>query len=100
MGNNKVVFQAATLAAIFAVVCIVLMALTQVSAARLNVELQPSIPSGPPSEFVRATNEQPDLALRFFAVDSLFVPSYLMVFTSCPPPAPKGKAPPFGGASQ
>jgi hypothetical protein len=78
--GDRVVFQAATLAAIVAIVCIVLMALVQVSAGRLDVELQPSIPSGPLSEFVRATNEHPELALRFFAVDSLFVSSYLMVF--------------------
>lgn len=80
MQNNKVVFQAATLAAIVTIVCIVLMALIQIRAGRLGIELQPSIPSGPVSEFVRATNEHPNLVLRFFAVDSLFVPSYLMVF--------------------
>ncbi len=80
MQINKVVSKAAGVAAIVAIVCIVLMALTQVSAGRLDVELQPSIPGGPVSEFVKATNEHADLVLRFFALDSLFVLSYLMVF--------------------
>jgi len=80
MQNKKVVFQSATIAAILAIVCILLMALLQIRAGRLDVELQPSIPSGPVSEFVKATNQHPHLVLRFFAVDSLFVLSYLMVF--------------------
>jgi len=80
MQNKKVVLQSATIAAILAVVCILLMALLQIRAGRLDVELQPSIPSGSLSEFVKATNRHPNLVLRFFAVDSLFVLSYLMVF--------------------
>jgi hypothetical protein len=32
------------------------------------------------SEFVRSINEHPELTLRFFAADSLFVLSYLMLF--------------------
>jgi len=42
--------------------------------------LQPSLPTGPVSEFVQPINEYPELTLRFFAADSLFVLSYLMLF--------------------
>jgi hypothetical protein len=42
--------------------------------------LQPTQPAGPASEFARPINEYPELTLRFFAADSLFVLSYLMLF--------------------
>jgi hypothetical protein len=42
--------------------------------------LQPSLPPGPVCEFVQPINEYPELTLRFFAADSLFVLSYLMLF--------------------
>lgn len=44
------------------------------------LRLQPSSPPAPPPVFVRASNEYPDLALRFFAADTLFILSYLIVF--------------------
>lgn len=80
--QNKLVFQAAAIAAVVASVCAVLLALAQVAALRMEppLVLQPSLPGGPASEFMRASNDYPDRALRFFALDSLFVPSYLLVF--------------------
>jgi hypothetical protein len=45
-----------------------------------GVILQPSHPPAAPADFVRASNDYPELALRYFAADSLFVLSYLMVF--------------------
>ncbi|MDP7346370.1 MAG: hypothetical protein QF690_04920, partial [Anaerolineales bacterium] len=38
-----------------------------------GIQVQPSTPSGPVSEFVRATNLYPRQVLRAFAGDSLFI---------------------------
>ncbi len=76
---RKTVFNASTVAALAAFVCAIVMGFG-VPVPEPGVSLQPSVPPVPLSEFVRPTNEYPELALRFFAADSLFVLSYLMVF--------------------
>ena len=45
-----------------------------------SIQVQPSTPSGPVSEFVRATNLYPQQVLRAFAGDSLFILGYAVVF--------------------
>ncbi|HLF26031.1 MAG TPA: hypothetical protein VJG32_06825 [Anaerolineae bacterium] len=77
--EHRSTFQAATLAAIVALVCIVLMGFV-LRAPEPGVSLQPSYPPAPAPEFVRIVNTYPDLMLRLFTTDSLFVLSYLMVF--------------------
>lgn len=72
-------FQAAMLAAIVAFVCALLMGFV-FRAPEPGASLQPSLPPGPVSDFIRPVNAYPDLMLRFFASDSLFVISYLIVF--------------------
>lgn len=76
--ENGTVFRltfAATLAAIISVV-----AMTVSNLAVPTLVLQPSQLYGPVSEFIKATNENPGMVLKFFAADSAFVLSYLMVF--------------------
>jgi len=77
--ERKTVLYASTVAALAAFVCAIVMGFG-VPVPGPGVSLQPSVPPVPLSEFVRPTNEYPELALRFFAADSLFVLSYLMVF--------------------
>ncbi len=77
--ERKPVFQAATIAAIIAFLCALLMGFG-VRPPDPTLSLQPSVPPAPLAQFVRPTNEVPDLALRYFAADSLFVLSYLVVF--------------------
>ena len=77
--DKKVVFQASLFASLVAFIAVLVMGFG-VRLPDPDVVVQPSLPSGPVAEFVRATNEYPDLALRFFAADSLFVLSYMMVF--------------------
>jgi hypothetical protein len=77
--DRKVVFQAAFVASIVALTSVLVMGFG-VSLPDPTVEIQPSIPSGTVEDFVRATNEYPELVLRFMAADSLFILSYLMVF--------------------
>lgn len=76
--ERRVTFQAAMLAAIVAFVCAVLIGFV-FRAPDPAVSLQPSQPV-PLSDFVRPVNEYPTEMLRFFATDSLFVLSYLIVF--------------------
>jgi hypothetical protein len=77
--TSNVVFRAAFLAALVAFVCAIVMGFGVRPPAGID-SLQPSQPSGPASDFVRPINEVPKLVLRFFAADSLFVLSYLMLF--------------------
>jgi hypothetical protein len=77
--NSRVVFQAALVAALVAFGCSILMGFVFRPPEGIE-SLQPSLPVGPVSEFVQPINEYPELTLRFFATDSLFVLSYLMLF--------------------
>jgi hypothetical protein len=77
--QEKTTYLATAIASLVAFICILVMAVIDLGLVP-ELALQPSTPSGPVSEFVRATNEEPDLALGFFAADTLFVLSYLMVF--------------------
>lgn len=77
--QKQAVYLATTIASGIACICILVMAIIDIALAP-EVVIQPSIPSGTISEFVRATNEEPGFALGFFAADTLLVLSYLMVF--------------------
>jgi hypothetical protein len=74
----RLLFRSAAVAALAAFVCVLVMGFGAV--APEGVQLQPSYPPAPAEEFARASNEVPEVALRYFAADSLFVLSYLMVF--------------------
>ena len=77
--DRRAIFQAAASAAAVATICVVVMGFI-IRPPEPGMSLQPSQPAGPVSEFVRPTNEYPALALQFFAGDTLFVLSYVMVF--------------------
>ena len=77
--GQKTIFQAAMLAAIVAFVCAILLGFV-FTAPEPGMTLQSSMNVGSVADFVRPTNTYPDLALRFFAADTLFVLSYVMVF--------------------
>jgi len=77
--DGKRVFRAAALAAIVAFFAVLVMGFG-VQIPEAGVELQPSLSFGTAQDFVYPTNTYPELALRFFAADSLFILSYLMVF--------------------
>jgi hypothetical protein len=77
--NNKVVHQASTLAALVAFICVILMGFV-FGSPDPGVSLQPSYPPVSPAEFTRIVNTYPDVSLRVFTADSLFVLSYLVVF--------------------
>ena len=77
--NNKLFYQACAAAALVALICTLLMGFG-LRSPDPALSLQPSTPSGPESEFLRVVNEYPQHMLRFFAADSLFVMSYLVVF--------------------
>lgn len=77
--DRKVIFQAAFTASIVAFIAVLVMGFG-IRLPDPAVEIQPSIPSGTIEEFVRATNEYPEVVLRFMAADSLFILSYLIVF--------------------
>ena len=77
--ERKNTFQAAFLAALVAFGSTLVMGFG-VPTPESVASLQPSQPSGPVTEFERPTNEYPELVLRFFAADSLFVLSYTLVF--------------------
>lgn len=77
--QKNTVFQAAFYAAIVAFVCLMIMAFG-IRTPQPGIHLQPSQPTISTSEFVRTVNEYPNLMLRFFTADSLFVLSYLIVF--------------------
>ncbi len=76
MPERRIVLRAAAVAAIIAFVAIFIMAVgIPIPEA---VRLQPG--PGPVTEFTLASNEYTDEALAFYAADSLFVLSYLVVF--------------------
>jgi hypothetical protein len=78
--NERAVFQGAALAALVALVAVLAMLAVTATAPEPGLRLQPSPPVGPPGDFARATNDYPAQVLLFFASDSLFVLSYLLVF--------------------
>lgn len=76
MAEKQIVLRAAAIAAIIAFVAILVLAVgIPIPEA---VRLQPG--PGPVTEFTLATYEYTDEALAFYAADSLFVLSYLVVF--------------------
>lgn len=77
MSRGKPVLFAAAVAASAAFVAVLIMGFG-VSLPDPTVQLQPG--PGPAATFAQASNEYPDEALAFFAADSLFVLSYLVVF--------------------
>ncbi len=77
--DRKVIFQAAFVASIVAFGAVLVIGFG-VRLPDPTVDIQPSIPNGTVDDFVQATNEYPELVLRFMAADSLFILSYLMVF--------------------
>ncbi|MBK9050395.1 MAG: hypothetical protein IPL78_05565 [Chloroflexi bacterium] len=77
MNERGIVLRAAAIAALVAFVAVLVMGFG-VTVPDPAVKLQPG--PGPVAEFARATNEYPDQVLAFFAADSLFVLSYLLVF--------------------
>lgn len=77
MPERRIVLRAAAVAALVAFVAVLLMGFG-VTVPEATVNLQPN--PLPPREFAAASNRYPDQALAFFAADSLFVLSYLIVF--------------------
>lgn len=77
--EQKTTYQAAFALSLVAFACVLVMGFGT-PIPEEGLQLQPSMATGPISDFVRATNNYPQLALRFFATDSLFVLSYLIVF--------------------
>lgn len=77
--HNKLLFQAAAAAALVAFLCTLVMGFV-VRSPDPALSLQPSTPSGTTAEFIKVINTYPQLMLRFFTADSLFVLSYLVVF--------------------
>lgn len=76
--DKKVIYQAAALAAVVALVGVI----TQVMAGSSlpnGVMAQPGVPM-PIDQFVKAGNDFPDTVLTFFTGDSLFIMGYLLVF--------------------
>jgi hypothetical protein len=77
--EGRTIFQAAAVAAGVATLCALFMGFG-VRAPEPGLSLQPSMATGSVTDFLRPINQYPALALRFFAADSLFVLSYLVVF--------------------
>lgn len=77
MPERQIVLRAAAIAALVAFVAVLFMGFG-VTVPDAAVRLQPD--PVPLREFAAASNHYPDQALAFFAADSLFVLSYLMVF--------------------
>lgn len=77
MPERQIILRAAAVAAFVAFVAVLLMGFG-VTVPDATVSLQPD--PLPPREFAVASNRYPDQALAFFAADSLFVLSYLIVF--------------------
>lgn len=77
--DRRTIFQTSTFAALVALVCAILMGFV-FRAPDPGVSLQPSWPPVAAADFVRPVNEYPDLMLRLFATDTLFILSYLTVF--------------------
>lgn len=77
MSEKRTIMTAAAFSALIAFLAILIMGFG-VTVPEATMKLQPA--PGPVSEFVRPSNEYPEKTLAFFAADSLFVLSYLMVF--------------------
>ena len=77
--KGNAVHKAAGLAALIATFAVLVMAFG-VRAPEEGFSFQPTYPPQPPSDFMRPVEEYPKLVLRFYAADSLFVLSYVMVF--------------------
>ncbi|MCB9453757.1 MAG: hypothetical protein H6672_20190 [Anaerolineaceae bacterium] len=77
--DKKTIFQAAAVAALLALVAAVVQLIAGTSMPD-GILTQPGSPV-PVADFVRGSNEHPEIALGFFGADSLFVLSYLLVFT-------------------
>src|SRR3972149_6190880 len=77
--DRKTIFYAAAFAAVVAFACTLVMGFV-IPSPEPGMSLQPSMNVGSASEFVRPSNQYPDVVLRFFAADTLFVLSYVMVF--------------------
>lgn len=77
--DRKTTYHAAMIAALVALICVAFMGFI-IRAPEPNVTLQPSLPAGSLDDFLTPINDYPDITLRFFASDSLFVISYVMVF--------------------
>ena len=75
----KTVFRAAACAAVVALVCALALGFV-IQAPEPGLSLQPSMDIRSAADFLRPSNQYPALALRFFAFDTLFVLSYVMVF--------------------
>jgi hypothetical protein len=76
--DRKTTYHAALIAALVALICVIFMGFI-IRAPDPNLTLQPSQP-GALGDFLKPINDYPHITLRFFAFDSLFVISYLMVF--------------------
>ena len=77
MPERRIVLRAAAVAALIAFIAILIMGFgVTVSDSAVNLQPGPM----PVRQFAAASNRYPDQALAFFAGDSLFVLSYLMVF--------------------
>jgi hypothetical protein len=79
MNQSGALFRAAALAAIVAFLAALALAVLGLTAPP-GLLLQPSYPPAAPAEMLIASRDYPALALRFFAADTLFVLSYLIVF--------------------
>jgi hypothetical protein len=79
--EKKVVMQAGLVGALSAFVSTLIMGFG-VSVPESGIDLQPSLAYGPVDQFVYPINQFPGAALRFYAADSMFVLSYLMVFAA------------------
>jgi hypothetical protein len=77
--KDRVTFQAAAIAAMVAFCCTLVMGFGA-RPPQGAPGLQPTHPTGPPSDFTRPFNEYPERVLVFFTADSLFVLSYTMAF--------------------
>jgi hypothetical protein len=77
--DRQTIYTAAAIAALAAFAAVLVMGFG-VTPPDPSIHFQPSDLSVAPADFARATNAIPALALRYFAADSLFVLSYLLVF--------------------
>lgn len=77
--GSRTTLQAAAFAAGLATLCALFMGFG-VRPPESVATLQPSMATVAPADFLRFITAAPDLTLRFFAADSLFVLSYAVVF--------------------
>lgn len=77
--DRKIIFTAALIAAVVGFFSALYMGFG-VSVPETGVSLQPTLPVGSVAKFAKATNDYPEIALRFFTADTFFIVSYLLVF--------------------